>query len=236
MFRRLNTRPRLRPRRLREDESGTLHHMSTENDAVDLASDRRRESFQNDPAFLALHRSRSFPTNFPVGEPSEKAIPEEPSDTHKERSTSVVEAKITSNSSVETPDTNDANVDKSTTRRRRDRLMPWTVKGESHETDDDKSFAPDSKTRSQAIPVAWQLKMIFGAWANVLLCFVPAGFAVYYTHESAATIFVVNFFAIIPLGMLLQFSLEELSLYIGDVLGGILNTSSRLVCMILSAH
>lgn len=228
VFRRLNRRPRRRPVRQGDGEGGNLHHMSTENDAPDPVSDRRRMSFQNDSSDFGLQRSHSFP-DLPYSSSYEQAAPEEFSGPLKAGLSSVVEKGMPPTSSVETPETKDAEVGESTMRRKRDRFMPWSGNSKSHETDDDETSAADPKTRAPTITVVEQLKVIFAAWVNILLCFVPAGFAVYYTHQSAATIFVVNFFAIIPLGLVLQFSLEELSLYIGDVLGGILNTSSRLV-------
>jgi Ca2+:H+ antiporter len=54
---------------------------------------------------------------------------------------------------------------------------------------------------------------------------VPIGIALEYAHVNKVAVFVVNFVAIIPLAAILSFATEELALYIGEVLGGLLNAS-----------
>lgn len=78
-----------------------------------------------------------------------------------------------------------------------------------------------------------QFKAVFGSWINILLIFVPIGIALNYAlpHDADANktngiiIFVMNFIAIIPLAAVLSYATEELAMYIGEVLGGLLNAS-----------
>lgn len=83
--------------------------------------------------------------------------------------------------------------------------------------------------RKPKLPPLYQLKVVFGSPVCVGFVFVPAGFAVNYTHQNAATIFVVNFFAIIPFSATLSYAIDQLALYIGDTLGGLLTITFRQV-------
>ncbi|KAH0361101.1 Calcium/proton exchanger, partial [Aureobasidium melanogenum] len=83
-----------------------------------------------------------------------------------------------------------------------------------------------NKKRRPKISVASQLKAtLLGSWVNVLLVCVPVGFALRYAHSNGIAIFVVNFVAIIPLAAMLSFATEELAMYVGETLGGLLNAS-----------
>ncbi|KAH0271807.1 Calcium/proton exchanger, partial [Aureobasidium melanogenum] len=82
------------------------------------------------------------------------------------------------------------------------------------------------KKRRPKISVVSQLKAtLLGSWVNVLLVCVPVGFALRYAHSNGIAIFVVNFVAIIPLAAMLSFATEELAMYVGETLGGLLNAS-----------
>ncbi|KAH0054026.1 Calcium/proton exchanger, partial [Aureobasidium melanogenum] len=82
------------------------------------------------------------------------------------------------------------------------------------------------KKRRPKISVASQFKAtLLGSWVNVLLVCVPVGFALRYAHSNGIAIFVVNFVAIIPLAAMLSFATEELAMYVGETLGGLLNAS-----------
>ncbi|KAF1821572.1 calcium/proton exchanger [Dissoconium aciculare CBS 342.82] len=70
-----------------------------------------------------------------------------------------------------------------------------------------------------------QLRAVFGSWINILLVAVPAGIALSHTGVNSIVVFCVNFIAIIPLAALLSYATEELALYVGEVLGGLLNAS-----------
>ncbi len=60
---------------------------------------------------------------------------------------------------------------------------------------------------------------------NVLLVFVPLGIISGAVGWSPTATFVLNFLAIIPLASLLSFATEELSVKLGQTLGGLLNAT-----------
>lgn len=60
---------------------------------------------------------------------------------------------------------------------------------------------------------------------NVLLVFVPLGIVSGAVGWSPTATFILNFLAIIPLASLLSFATEELSVKLGQTLGGLLNAS-----------
>lgn len=67
--------------------------------------------------------------------------------------------------------------------------------------------------------------LFFGSWFNVLLIFIPLSFLSHYLHWDAALRFSFSFLAIMPLAKLLGEATEQLSLKLGDTLGGLLNAS-----------
>lgn len=81
-----------------------------------------------------------------------------------------------------------------------------------------------------------QLRAACTIW-SALFVFVPIGFAVNYTHQSPAVIYVVNFLAIVPSNDILGFLVEELMLYVGDTIGALLSmtfsNSAQLITSIL---
>ena len=60
---------------------------------------------------------------------------------------------------------------------------------------------------------------------NILLVFVPLGIIAGNVGWSPTAVFLLNFFAIIPLAALLSFATEELSTKLGQTLGGLLNAT-----------
>jgi Ca2+:H+ antiporter len=62
-------------------------------------------------------------------------------------------------------------------------------------------------------------------YVNVLLVFVPLGIVAGALEWSAATVFVLNFLAIMPLASLLSFATEELAATMGQTLGGLMNAT-----------
>ncbi|KAF2032711.1 vacuolar calcium ion transporter-like protein /H(+) exchanger [Setomelanomma holmii] len=94
--------------------------------------------------------------------------------------------------------------------------------------DSDQLSLEERKKRAhkRKIPVAQQIRFVlFGAWINVLLIFVPIGFAVYYAHLKPVPVFIINFIAIIPLAAMLSNATEELAIRVGETLGGLLNAT-----------
>ncbi|KAI9811229.1 MAG: hypothetical protein M1827_005561 [Pycnora praestabilis] len=62
-------------------------------------------------------------------------------------------------------------------------------------------------------------------YVNVLLVFVPLGIIAGALGWSPTAVFILNFLAIIPLAALLSFATEELSVKLGQTLGGLLNAT-----------
>lgn len=94
--------------------------------------------------------------------------------------------------------------------------------------DSDQLSLEERKKRAlkKKIPVGAQIKyVLFGAWINVLLVFVPVGFAVYYARLAPVPVFIINFIAIIPLAAMLSNATEELAIRVGETLGGLLNAT-----------
>ncbi|KAJ1811212.1 hypothetical protein LPJ77_000256 [Coemansia sp. RSA 2523] len=68
-------------------------------------------------------------------------------------------------------------------------------------------------------------RSILSSWINVLLLVIPVGIASHPAHFPDVAIFVLNFFAIIPLAKILGYATEQMSLHLGDVLGGLINAT-----------
>ncbi|GAA6023168.1 hypothetical protein JCM11491_003285 [Sporobolomyces phaffii] len=69
------------------------------------------------------------------------------------------------------------------------------------------------------------LAIVKASWLNILLVFIPIGWAVHFAHLNDTIVFIFNFLAIIPLAKLLGFGTEELALRVGQALGGLLNAT-----------
>ncbi|KAF8245642.1 calcium/proton exchanger [Wilcoxina mikolae CBS 423.85] len=79
--------------------------------------------------------------------------------------------------------------------------------------------------QKQKLTVMGQLKAALMTWLNCLLIFVPVGIATHYAGVNPTIVFVMNFIAIIPLAGLLSNGTEQVSLYFGEVIGGLLNAT-----------
>lgn len=80
--------------------------------------------------------------------------------------------------------------------------------------------------------VRWPMQVVRLAWltlvrdyVNVLLIFVPLGIIAGALGWDSTAIFVLNFFAIIPLASMLSFATEELAATMGQALGGLMNAT-----------
>jgi len=62
-------------------------------------------------------------------------------------------------------------------------------------------------------------------YVNILLVFVPLGIVAGIGHWDPVTVFVLNFFAIVPLAAVLSFATEEISMKLGQTMGGLLNAT-----------
>ncbi|KAL7334453.1 hypothetical protein PS15p_200079 [Mucor circinelloides] len=78
------------------------------------------------------------------------------------------------------------------------------------------------------------MSIVRSSWLNVLLVFIPLGWASHFVWNSTTT-FILNFIAIIPLAKLLGFATEDIALRTGEVIGGLLNaTFGNSIEMIIS--
>jgi Ca2+:H+ antiporter len=62
-------------------------------------------------------------------------------------------------------------------------------------------------------------------YVNILLIFVPLGIVAGATHWDPTVVFILNFFAIVPLAAVLSFATEEISVKLGQTMGGLLNAT-----------
>jgi Ca2+:H+ antiporter len=62
-------------------------------------------------------------------------------------------------------------------------------------------------------------------YVNILLVFVPIGIAAGLLGWDPTTVFVLNFFAIVPLAAVLSFATEEISMKLGETMGGLMNAT-----------
>ena len=67
--------------------------------------------------------------------------------------------------------------------------------------------------------------ILFNTYINVLLIFVPFAIISGALNWPSAVVFTTNFFALIPLSLLLSHSTKELSVRIGSTAGGLVNVT-----------
>ena len=109
-----------------------------------------------------------------------------------------------------------------------------------HDSDQSKGWLHISWTNSDGKPlyeddrawVRWPMSFLHITWqtlasnyVNWLIVFVPAGIVLGVLDVHPVAIFVVNFLAIIPLAALLSFATEELSVKLGQTVGGLMNAT-----------
>ena len=76
---------------------------------------------------------------------------------------------------------------------------------------------------AMVLHTTWQV--LISNYVNVLLVFVPLGIISGALHWNPTVIFILNFFAIMPLASLLSFATEELAVPLGQTLGGLMNAT-----------
>lgn len=62
-------------------------------------------------------------------------------------------------------------------------------------------------------------------YVNFLLVMVPVGIVAGAMNWNSTAVFTINFFAIIPLAAVLSFATEEISIKLGETMGGLLNAT-----------
>lgn len=67
--------------------------------------------------------------------------------------------------------------------------------------------------------------IIYSSYVNILLVFVPLGILAHALEWGPIAVFSLNFLGIIPLAALLSFATEEISVHVGETVGGLLNAT-----------
>jgi Ca2+:H+ antiporter len=75
----------------------------------------------------------------------------------------------------------------------------------------------------QTLHITWLT--LTSNYVNVLLVFVPLGIIAGAMEWSPNAVFALNFLAIVPLAALLSFATEELSVKLGQTIGGLMNAT-----------
>lgn len=101
-----------------------------------------------------------------------------------------------------------------------------------HEHTDTEHRGHHRHPKDNRVWVRWPMHVARLAWlslvrdyVNVLLVFVPLGIIAGALHWDSTAVFVLNFFAIIPLASMLSFATEELAATMGQALGGLMNAT-----------
>lgn len=101
----------------------------------------------------------------------------------------------------------------------------------------ERGFDGEGNTERKPFTVANQIQRVFfGAWINVLLLCAPAGITLHAVLGDHVATFVVNMIALVPLNFMVDLSLREISLRLGNVLGGLLSTSTRCVPTMIQCY
>jgi Ca2+:H+ antiporter len=113
-------------------------------------------------------------------------------------------------------------------KRKMRKFIPFMSKKDDAD-EQDLQRADTSESRKKKHPkltIGSQFKAVFASWINLMLVFVPVGIALHEVKSvDRVVVFIINFLAIIPLAAMLSFATEELALYVGETLGGLLNAS-----------
>lgn len=102
----------------------------------------------------------------------------------------------------------------------RSALLPRAFESLGDLPDDDRPWV---RYPAAFVHTTWLL--LASSWVNVLLVFVPLGVASGLAKWDPVVVFVLNFLAIVPLASLLSFATEEISVKLGQTLGGLLNAT-----------
>jgi Ca2+:H+ antiporter len=223
MFGRFNANPR---RRSDEEDGGELTHtMSSPIDQIhnpemeDFGGTKKAGTFPAGPPGNIPPRTREAVE--PMKSPNEK-------DEHGLGSNSSGSARPASDSQPDGIVDRSVGTDAGPRKRKMRKFIPFMGKKDD-EDEQELQRADTSESRKKKHPkltIGSQIKAVFGSWINLMLVFVPVGIALHEVESvSRIVVFVINFLAIIPLAAMLSFATEELALYVGETLGGLLNAS-----------
>lgn len=198
--------------------------------------DQRRSADHNPEMedYGGTKKAGTFPAGPPGNMPSRAQEASEPmkspneKDEHGLGSNSSGSARLPSESQPDGIVDRSVGTDAGPRKRKMRKFIPFIGKKDD-EDEQELQRADTSESRKKKHPkltIGSQIKAVFGSWINLMLVFVPVGIALHEVESvSRIVVFVINFLAIIPLAAMLSFATEELALYVGETLGGLLNAS-----------
>ncbi len=91
-------------------------------------------------------------------------------------------------------------------------------------------FTPEHRLGKPPGTLVSLKNILFGSFLNILLVFIPVSWALHFALDQSNTTngivtFVTAFLAIMPLATMLSQATEELSLRVGETIGGLINAS-----------
>lgn len=207
--------------------------VTSESEGVTPIETERRQNYQNDaqgfeaPLKSGTLHGRGVRDDQGFARPGNENVQEAPASSDESKTEKEVHFEEETNQEESVNQVNGASTGESKPRKR-NKFMPWKKEKDQDSSDLEETDTEDSskKTRKNPNITLWsQVRAVFGSWINLLLVFVPAGIALHFSGVNRVVVFVINFIAIIPLAGMLAYATEELALYIGEVLGGLLNAS-----------
>lgn len=94
---------------------------------------------------------------------------------------------------------------------------------------DHADVSPAAVLEERNLVLSELIKVLFCSWANIFLIFVPAGFAVNYTHQSSSLIFAISFVAIVGPSAVLEFAVREVQRRYASLIGNLVSITFRFV-------
>lgn len=219
------SRPYNGAKRSRDEESAPLPHSKSESDAL---SPGEADRIQSSREFGGPRKAESSPVNATNNReldafPEKADDPITSSDVSKDSAEEPAPYRQAPNEDREFPQDDETGG----ARKRR----PWDFLKKHKEEESSgattrSSTGSSKKKKNPNITLVSQLKVVFLSWINILLVAAPVGIALANINGiDGVVVFVVNFIAIIPLAGMLSFATEELALYVGETLGGLLNAT-----------
>lgn len=220
------------PRRATDPEAdgGALAH------TVSSPLEQQRSSDFEADNFGGTKKAGTFPPGPPGSMPPRTFEAAEPMTTSHEKDEDRLDSNSSGSARLQSEALHDGITDRSVgteggpRKRKMRKFIPFMGKKHGEDGEDEmelqRTRTGESKKKKWPKPsVGSQFKAVFASWINIMLIFVPVGIALKQVHVNGIVVFIMNFLAIIPLAAMLSFATEELAIYVGETLGGLLNAS-----------
>ena len=221
------------PRRATDPEAdgGALSH------TVSSPLEQHRTADFEADGFGGTKKAGTFPTGPPGNMPPRTYEAAEPMTTSNEKDEDRLDSNSSGSARLHSEAPQNGIVDRSVgaeggpRKRKMRKFIPFMGKKHGEDGEDEtelqRTETGESKKKHWPKPtVGSQLKAVFASWINLMLVFVPIGIALKQVDGvNGIVVFIMNFLAIIPLAAMLSFATEELAIYVGETLGGLLNAS-----------